>query len=138
MALGDTIIRLEGKFNDLDRRILRREGVVIRMFLLKKATESSRLTPIAEIVNGHRGSYSDYRQQQRFEIAQDSTGLSDAIAQTSHVAYGNVVSGEMDVYEIEPDRRDVVPPDGNQPSWKIYGTRAPQLRFTVVAAPLEF
>lgn len=132
MALGDTLIKLEGKFNDIDRRILRRQGKEVRCFLLKKATESSRLIALLEVTRGHRGKYNDFRQAQRVELGLDYEGLSDTIAAASHFAYGAAdLSNSFDVFVIDPDRRDVIPPDGDNPSWKIYGVRDAKVRYSL-------
>jgi hypothetical protein len=45
------------------------------------------------------------------------------MSQTSYVAYGVENDGKLDLYSIDPDRRDVVPPNGSSVYWKVFATK---------------
>lgn len=130
MGLRETIIKVEGKAANIERKLLLTK--MTRCFLLKRAKESKRLVSITELVSEWNARYSDYRQQLGIDIFTDAPEFADMIAQASFVAYGET-SGpllEYDVFSIDPERRDVIPPTGGNPAWKLWVTRNPQERFS--------
>ncbi len=134
MPLIDTITRVKGRANDIKRRLLLPAN--FRIFLLKRGVETKRLVSIREITNGVYVRYSDYRQQLALENETLDTTFPDDIAQGSWFAAGipiedpdNVGTFLLDVYSIDPQRRDVVPPTVDSTAWKVYLTREPKERF---------
>lgn len=130
MSLLDTIIRVNAKGNDIHRRLLMSSEAVC--YLLKRKGETgTKWTVVQQITSGWDVKYNDYRAQMVLSIATSTANFEDLMAQTSYIAYGIPASGSVDVYSIDPDRRDVVPPTGESPFWKVYVTRDGKERFTI-------
>lgn len=130
MALLDTIIRVQAKGNDIRRRLLMSPEAVC--YLLKRRGETgTKWTVVQHITSGWNVKFNDYRAQMVVSIATSTDNFEDLMAQTSFIAYGIPASGSVDVYSIDPDRRDVVPPTGESPFWKVYVTRDGKERFTI-------
>lgn len=118
------------KKNDALRNALGRDGS--RMFLLKRGGQTERFASVAEIVSGWQVKFSDYRQQMQFKVATTDADFADDIAQTSFIGYGVPDDdGEIEVFAINPDRRDVIAPTGSSVYWKVYAAKAANERFTI-------
>ncbi len=104
-----------------------------RCFLLKRAEFSgTRWTVVKELTNGWFVEFSEFRGQFKLLYATASPGFADEIAQTSFIACGVPnLSNELDVFSIEPSRRDVISPVGSNAQWKVYVDRAPLERFVL-------
>ena len=134
MALLRSAIRAEKKGNNIKRRLLLPPGY--RMFLLKRGGETKRFTVVLEVLakDGGYAEYSDWRQQLAMYVATLDATFPDKVAQTSHFACGvgyGVDSKSFDVYVVDPQRRDVVAPTGNNRAWKFFLTRDPKEVFTL-------
>lgn len=107
-----------------------------RCFLLKRAVQTKRFAVVAEITNGWSVKFNEYRGQMKFRFAVVENTFADLIAQTSHIGYG-VADGadQIDIYAIDPERRDVIPPTVSSPLWKVYGSREPIERFLIPPPP---
>ncbi len=125
---------MQGKANDIKRRLLADKQE--RTFLLKRGQETKRFVIIYEFSGQHYVRYSDWRQQMEFSRATNDADFPDLIAQASHIGHGVPVGAgqAVDVYGIDPSRRDVVPPTGDNAFWKVYATREPKERFEIVGA----
>jgi hypothetical protein len=68
-----------------------------------------------------------------FKIATTDDAIDDLMSETSFVAYGVENDGKLDLYSIDPDRRDIVPPNGSSVYWKVFATKVASERFTIPA-----
>jgi hypothetical protein len=103
-----------------------------RLFLLKAAGQTEKFTVVSEITNGWMIEPDEYRGQMTLFIATNEIGFENLFAQTSFVGYGVAdADGDIDVFSIEPDRRDVFPPSAISPLWKVYLTREASSRFRI-------
>jgi hypothetical protein len=134
MPLLTSTTRARGHANDIKRRLLLPPGY--RFFMLKRAGETKRFSVVLEVTSGYYTEYSDWRQQLGFFNQTLDTSFPDKVAQTTHCAAGVPIvdvttPGQylLDVYGIDPNRRDVVPPTVANSGWKIYMTREPKERF---------
>ena len=125
--------------NDSLRAAFLPDGV--KCFLIKRAEFSgTRWTVVKELNGGWFIEFNEYRGQFKLLYATRSAGFSDEIAQTSFIACGVPnANGEMDVFSIDPERRDIIPPTGTNAQWKIYVDKAVGERFTppspIISAP---
>lgn len=112
-----------------------REALLIenyRIFLLSKAGQTERFVIVKELLKGWYIEFDKFRGQMLVSYAATEESFVDEISQTSFVAYGKAdADGDFDVYAIDPDRRDVVSPNGENPFWKVFVTREPAMRFRV-------
>jgi hypothetical protein len=129
MSISVELQEVKGEVADALRGIFENEGS--RLFLLKREPHSGLYTLVAEVTAGWRARFNEYRGQMGIRIATTATGFVNTIGQSSHFAYG-VADGDgaFEVFGIEPDRRDVIAPNGNSAYWKIYGTKAADERYT--------
>jgi hypothetical protein len=105
-------------------------GPTSRCFLLKRAGQTSSFAKVGEVASGWFYKFDEYRGQVKLAIATTSDDFSDLMAQTSYVAMGVPAGdGSFDVYSIDPSRRDIVPPDGTSPFWKVFITKEPIERY---------
>ncbi len=108
-----------------------RDGV--KLFLLKRSPDSQELTTIQELTEGWQMKFNTYRGQMLLTYATVETEFADIIAQTTFVAYGVPdMDNQIEVFSIDPDRRDVIAPNGGSPFWKVFVTKEPTERFTIV------
>lgn len=129
MPLRDTVIRVKGKGKDVKRRLL---FAGERLLFLKPSGESgTRFTVVLEPTEGWLVTWNEYRGQMTVRYSTNATNFKDLIATVSHVGYGLPVGGKIDLYSIDPDRRDVVPPSANNSDWKVYVTRDAKSRYTL-------
>lgn len=104
-----------------------------RCFLLKRGINSGSLSSVAELTSGWFVEFSEYRGQFKLLYATTDPQFADTIAQTSFIAYGVPDSdNEMDVFQIDDAQRDIVPPAGTNPNWKVYVGKVPNERFTII------
>lgn len=132
MALRDSIIRVEARLANVDRRLDQR--ATDRCFGLKRGKETKRFTVVMEFTQGWKIRYSGFRQQLELSYATLEDSFVDQAAQMSYWAYGvgsDAGAGALsfDVYGVDPERRDVVPPTTDSPLWRFYLTRLPEERF---------
>lgn len=128
MALLDTIQRIQGKGNDIRRRVLL---TTERCFLLRPGGETSSLAVITELTSGFWVRWSEFRQQTQFRYA-STEDMVDKFARTTHIAYGVPdSSAKIEVYVIEEPNRDIVAPTASSPFWKAYANKERSLRFTI-------
>ncbi len=125
MSLVDTIVRVSGRQNDIQRRLLMAEGS--RCFLLKRAGETSKFKSVAELTSGWVIEFNEYRAQFTLYYADTLGTFKDLIGQTSFIAFGEGAS--LAVYSIDPDRRDVIEPTVENAMWKVYVTRVATERY---------
>lgn len=131
MAFKDRIIKKAARVFDKIRK--RAFDANIRFFLLKRLNNSGKFVSVGEVFSGWYVEFNEYRGQMVFEIATNEVGFVDTISQTSYVGYGVPdADNDLEVFSIDPDRRDVIPPNGDSPFWKVYGTKVPLERFKVV------
>lgn len=122
----------EAKIDEFDalREIFFDEAA--RCYLIKRGEHTEKLTVVKELIGGWYIEWSEYRGMMKFSYATLDASFADEIAQASFVAYGVPdESGTLDVYAIDPERRDVVSPSGDEPFWKAYLSRDAKERFTV-------
>lgn len=144
MALVDTITRVQGKGNDIKRRLLMSPGQ--RCILLKRAGETKRYSVVEELLIGWNIRWSEFRNQFVLEVGYtepDPTApvFRDLISQTSHVAIGapdykvplTSPLGYLDLYVTDPERRDLKPPTVDSPFWKVYLTRLGNERYLLTS-----
>lgn len=130
-AIFDTKAAGLAQKNDALRAALGRDGE--RMFLLKREGQTKRFTPIAEVTAGWQVKFNEFRGQMVFRVATTDATFADDIAQASYIGYGVPDgSSQIEVFSIDPDRRDVVAPAGSSVYWKVYAAKEPKERFTVV------
>lgn len=130
MALIDVAIRVQGKGNDI-RKKLNLRGTE-RCILLEGGLESGRLRPVIELESGWFTYFHDYRAQMVLKYSTTSTEFANQIARSSFVAYGTPNSqGFIDVYMIDPEQRDVIPPSTQNAFWKVYMTRVAKRRYQI-------
>lgn len=128
MGQKDRIISKAAKAYD---RVRPRLMPGTRLFLLKRAGQTKRLAVVAEIVGGYWVRWSSFREQTQFRMASNSAELEEAVAQTSHIGFGEATAEEIDVFAVSPDQRDRIAPTGASPFWKLYGTRQANERFNL-------
>lgn len=103
-----------------------------RVFLLKSAGQTEKFTVVAEITSGWMIEPDEYRGQMVLYIATNEIGFENQFAQTLFVGYGVAdADNDVDVFSIDPDRRDVFPPSAISPLWKVYLTREAAMRFRI-------
>lgn len=130
MALVDTIARVQSKGNDIQRRLLMAPGN--RCFLLKRGIETKGFSSIMELTAGWKLRFSEFRGQPVLDYADTAGTFADKIAQASFIACGIPDEDDkIDIYSIDPDRRDVVPPTVTNIFWKVYMVRMPEERYEV-------
>jgi hypothetical protein len=131
MPLRDSVIRVKGRVNNLKKRLILPTGY--KILFLKRGGETKRLVLIRDLTSGAYVEYSNWRQQLVLGAAVNEavdTTFPDDVAQTSYWACGVPFgpSGTIDVYGVDAERRDVVPPTSSDPEWKFYLTRLPRER----------
>ncbi len=115
------------------RKVRRFFPTETRLFLLKRGEHTSEFTEITEVTESWFVNYNDYREQMQFEIATTDADFLDYAAQASFIGYGVPDDDEkIEVYVIPDDARDKVPPTGPSPTWKLFGVREANERYTVV------
>lgn len=104
-----------------------------RLFLLSQAADSGlKWTVIAELTSGWIVEFSEYRQQFKLLYAATDSGFADLIVKTSFIAYGVPdADSALEVFSIDPERRDIIPPTGTNAQWKVYVDKVPAKRFLV-------
>lgn len=105
-----------------------------RLFLLKAAANSGvRWAVVKELTGGWFIEFSEYRGQFKLLYATLHTAaFADEIAQTTFIAYGAPdQQQELEVFSIDPERRDIIPPTGTNPLWKVYVDKEPTKRFQI-------
>lgn len=136
MSIAAELIGVKGEVADVLRGVFENEGA--RLFLLKREPHSQAFTLVSEVTAGWRARFNEYRGQMGIRIATTAAEFADTIGQTSHFAYGVPdEAGAFEVFEIEPDRRDVIAPNGNSQYWKIYGGKAADERYLPAAEEEE-
>lgn len=106
-----------------------------RLFLLKRSGETNVFTIVKELECGALAEHDLQRGQLRITISSADSGLTDEVAQTSFIAYGKPDSTDaLEVYGIEPDRRDITGPAGLSPIWTMFATKIANERFTILGA----
>jgi hypothetical protein len=134
MAFRDSIVRVEGRLANVDRRLeLPKDS---RCFGLKRGKETKRFAVVMEFTTNWKIRYSGFRQQLELSYGTLDDSFTDLAAQMSYWAYGvgtdiGVGVLSFDVYGVDPQRRDVVPPTSDSPMWRFYLTRLPEERFTL-------
>lgn len=104
----------------------------VRLFLLKSAGQTEKFTVVFEVIKGWMIEPDEYRAQTALYIATGDTDFENFIAQTSFVGCGVLdFDSDVDVFSIDPDRRDVFPPSAISPLWKVFLTREAAMRFRV-------
>ena len=105
----------------------------VRCFLIKSAPNSgTKWIVVKELTSGWFIEFSEYRVLFKLLYATLDEAFSDEIAQTTFVAYGVPdADNQMEVFAIDPERRDVIPPTGSTPFWKIYVDKEPKKRFLI-------
>jgi hypothetical protein len=104
----------------------------VRIFLLKRAGQTERLTVVREVTEAWFVNYNNYREQMQFEIATNDADMPNDAAQTSYIGYGVPNdANQVDLYAIQDASRDKVPPVGPSATWKFFGLRQPEKRFTI-------
>ena len=103
-----------------------------KLFLLKKAEQTKRLTVVAEIQTGWFTVFDrEYRDEMKASIA-TAADISDHVAQSSFLGYGIGEPGdELDVFSYSNEKKDATRPNATSPSWKIHCKRDPALRFRI-------
>lgn len=127
-GLRDTIIGIKAVGKDIKRDLLF-EGE--RLFLLESTPNSSIYTLLMEVEAGWLVTWNEFRAQMVAKISTVDPTFRDLLERVSYFAYGVPVNDELDVYEINPDQRDITEPSANNSDWKIYGTRTGASRFIV-------
>lgn len=127
--LTDNIQDLADGFDDMREDLLPENS---RLFFLKRGQDKGSLIVVREITFGWFIEFDKFRGQMLIYLALFDANFTDDLTQTSFIGYGvpNVLN-ELDVFDINPDRRDVVPPTPAEPVWKVFVTRAPQERFVI-------
>jgi hypothetical protein len=132
MPLRESVIKAKAKGNDVKRRLLLPPG--FRIFFLKRGGETKKFTVIREVTKGANIKYSDWRQQFALNVATLDDTFADDAAQTSYWAAGvgyGTDNKTFDIYTVDPQRRDVVPPTANNAAWKFFLTRDPRESFVL-------
>ncbi len=118
----DAIQRKVSKTHDKVRR--RFVDPYARCFLLKRAGQTKRFQLVAEISEGWRYEFDEFRMQMRLSIASQDERLSDWFAQSSYVAVGPPDrTGSYEVFSIALGERDVIAPNGTSPLWQAFLTK---------------
>jgi hypothetical protein len=123
---------IEAKIEEFDalREVFFDEAT--RCFLLKENKNSGNLISVTELTGGWYIEWREYRDQSQLSYATLETAFADQIGQTSSVGYGIPdAENTLDVYLIDPERRDVVSPSGEEPFWKVYVRLDATRRFTI-------
>ena len=104
-----------------------------RLFLIKPETNSGiRWTLVKELTTGWFIEFSEYRGLFKLLYATLDPGFTDELAQASFIAYGVPNDAfQVEVFSIDPERRDIVPPVGTSPFWKVYVAKEEAKRYTV-------
>lgn len=128
MAFVDRIqAKAARKYDQARRRFV---GDDARCFLLKRAGQRSSFVVVSEITSGWFYQFSEFRGQMKLTVATSDPQMSDQMAQTSYIALGRpAADGSIDLYSINPEGQDVVPPDGTSPFWKVYLTKETSERY---------
>lgn len=133
MGAREALIRAQIKVNDAETRISIdpiRTG--FRARFIERNVESKAFVVVHEATAGYRFEYSAFRQMMVFYYATLLPNFPDLLARSTHMSAGIPdAGGNFDVYEIDPTRRDVVPPTADDPEWKLFLLRKPTERFTL-------
>ncbi len=129
MGLRDTIIGIKAVGKDIKRDLLF-EGE--RLFFLESKPDSSGYNLLLEPTSGWLVTWNDFRAQMVVKYSTIDPDFKNIIERMSAYGYGVPINDKVDVYEINPDQRDITPPSGNNSDWKIYGTRTGASRYTIV------
>jgi len=103
-----------------------------RCFLLKPGKHTGLKYESFELVSGWNIEFSEYRQQFKLLYATNDPAFNDEIFTSSFIAYGVAdADGEIEVFSIHPDKKDIVPPTGTNSQWKVYVDKVPKQRFLI-------
>lgn len=133
MPLRTSLMRVQAKVNTLDSRLFldyKKRG--FRVIFLEGSIESKDLSPVFEPTSGFKMGYSSFRSMPTLGYATLDEDFVNVIARASYVAAGVPVAGKIDLFEIDPTRRDVIPPSANNPEWKFFLMPQANRRYTVV------
>lgn len=104
-----------------------------RCFLLKRSLNSGKFTIVSELVSGWFLEFSEYRGQFKLLMATSDNSFADLISQTSFIGYGVPdLDSQIEVFQIMEANRDIIPPVGTNPNWKVYCEKLPNERFTII------
>lgn len=126
---------MTGKAASAFRKVRKYFPAGTRVFMLKRGGQTERFAVVRDVTaEPWFAEYNNYREQMQFELAIEDDNIADDAAQTSYLGYGVPNDdGKIDVYPIKDDARDKVPAVGVSPTWKFFGVRDPQERFTIPA-----
>jgi hypothetical protein len=131
MSYASEIISAKSEAQDAIRSVFMPDGA--RCFLLKRKGQTKAFDGFFEITTGWNVKWNEYRLQMGFKFATTDAEFADKIAQASHIGFGVPdADDEIDVFAINPDRKDVIPPDGKSSYWKVYADRSAEERYTVI------
>lgn len=106
----------------------------VRCFLLVRSKDSGKKYEVVkELTSGWNIEFSEYRQQFKLLYSTSDATFSDEIYISSWIAYGVPDSdGEIEIFSIHPDKKDIIPPTGTNSQWKVYVDKVPGERFKVI------
>lgn len=101
-----------------------------RLFLLKHRPSSGRLTDVFEIEEHWHVEFLETAGALKISIATLDALFGDTITQSSFVAFGAPdADGDLEVFEIDPDGRDIAAPSGASPCWTIICSKIKSERY---------
>lgn len=101
-----------------------------KFYLLKREGQTKRFVIVLE-VTGWFYRWDDIRLQMLVGVSTTDTDFGDKIAQSDYAAVGVPdADGAIEVFVINPDRKDISQPDGTSPFWKMWMNQEPEERFT--------
>lgn len=104
-----------------------------RCFLLKRGKDSGKKFESFELVSGWMVEFSEFRTQFKLLYSTNDAAFNDEIYTSSFIAYGVPdADGEIEMFSINPDKRDIIPPTGTNSQWKVYVDKSPGERFKVL------
>lgn len=121
MPYKTSLLRVEGRLLDLDRRL--EIGKTARLFLIKRGVEQKRFVLVREITEQWSIRWSEWRGEVVVLVGAADTTFPDEIISSSFVAYGEGRGEDndtFDVFQLNPERKEVIPPVPKTPFWKAY------------------
>lgn len=111
-TLLEKLIKLKAKEFDLMRKFFLPDK---RCFLIRRKDQQSRdFVLVSEVETGWYLYFSEYYQSFKLQVSTNDSGFENLINQTSDIAIGD------QVYIIDPERRVVIKPSGEDPFWLVY------------------
>lgn len=107
---------------------------LFRLFLLKHKPSSGRYETGEEIAEHWHVEFLENSGEVKFSFAMLDENFPHIITAASFIAFGVPdADGDLEVFEIDPEKRDIAAPNGSNPCWTLIATKNKKERYNVAA-----